>query len=267
MKVIGAGLPRTATLSQHAAMEILGFKPVYHMATLFELRARAPDWRGGTRRSATAAELLEGYEATVDWPGSYYTKDLVEAFPEAKVVLSERPPEAWANSMVKTIWGLFYADNLMRHLSDARSSIDPGWRAYIEMMKEMWHRAGLFDDGPNTTPEYMAKAFVRRNDELKAALPAERLLVWSAQDGWEPLCEFLEVPVPDQPFPQINDSGHFAEWMIAPALQKILEYRATESRELEGAAGRADLRSSSRGGPSRPPRSGGRPASVREALR
>ena len=82
----------------------------------------------------------------------------------------------------------------------------------------------------------MAKAFVRRNDELKAALPAERLLVWSAKDGWEPLCEFLEVPVPDQPFPEINDSGHFTEWMIAPALQKILEYRETESRELEGAA-------------------------------
>ena len=82
--------------------------------------------------------------------------------------------------MVKTIWGLVYADNLMRHLSDARGSIDPGWRAYIEMMKEMWHRAELFDDGPNTTPEYMAKAFVRRNDEFKASLPAERLLVWTA---------------------------------------------------------------------------------------
>ncbi len=239
MKVIGAGLPRTATLSQHAAMEILGFTPVYHMATLFELNQGA-DWRAVLDGKRPAVELLQGYEATVDWPGSYYTKDLVEAFPEAKVVLSERPPEAWANSMVKTIWGLFYADNLMRHLSDARGSIDPGWRAYIEMMKEMWFNAGLFEagDGPGTTPEYLAKAFVRRNDELKAALPADRLLVWSAKDGWEPLCEFLEVPVPDQPFPQINDSGHFAEWMIGPALQKILEYREAESRELEGAAAR-----------------------------
>ena len=140
--------------------------------------------------------------------------------------------------MVKTIWGLFYADNLMRHLSDARGSIDPGWRAYIEMMKEMWFNAGLFERWPGHDAEYLGKAFVRRNDELKAALPAERLLVWSAKDGWEPLCEFLEVPVPDQPFPQINDSGHFAEWMIAPALQKIVEYREAESRELEGAAGR-----------------------------
>jgi hypothetical protein len=239
MKVIGAGLPRTATLSQHAAMEILGFKPVYHMATVFE-KGQAPEWREVLDGKRSAAELLDGYVATVDWPGSYYTKDLVAAFPEAKVVLSERPPEAWAQSMVKTIWGLFYADNLMRHLSDARGSIDPGWRAYIEMMKEMWFRAELFEagDGPGTTPEYLAKAFVRRNEELKAALPAERLLVWSAKDGWGPLCEFLEVPVPDQPFPQINDSGHFAEWMIAPALQKILEYREAESRELEGAAAR-----------------------------
>jgi Sulfotransferase domain len=235
MKVIGAGLPRTATLSQHAAMEILGFTPVYHMATLFELE-QGGAWRAVLDGKRAAAELLDGYEATVDWPGSYYTKDLVEAFPEAKVVLSERPPEAWANSMVKTIWALFYADNLMRHLSDARACIDPGWRAYLEMMKDMWHGAGLFDDGRNTTPQHLAEAFTRRNDELKAELPAERLLVWSARDGWEPLCEFLEVPVPDEPFPQINDSGHFTEWMIAPALERIAEYRAAESRELEGAA-------------------------------
>ncbi len=237
MKVIGAGLPRTATLSQHAAMEILGFKPVYHMATLFE-RGQGGDWREVLDGQRTAAELLSSYDATVDWPGSYYTKDLAEAFPEAKIVLSERDPEVWAQSMVKTIWGLFYADSLMRHLSDARMCIDPGWRSYLEMMNEMWHNAGLFDDGANTTPEHLAQAFVRRNEELKAALPAERVLVWAAKDGWEPLCAFLEVPVPDQPFPQINDSGHFAEWMIAPALQKILEYREAESRELQGAAAR-----------------------------
>lgn len=235
MKVIGAGLPRTATLSQHAAMETLGFTPVYHMATVFETGA-APEWRRVLDGEKPAAGVLAGYQATVDWPGSYYTTDLAEAYPEAKIVLSERAPDSWAQSMVKTIWGLFYADNLMRHLSDARASIDPGWKSYLTMMKEMWHRAGLFDDGPNTTPEHMAKAFVRRNEELKEALPAERLLVWSAEDGWDPLCEFLEVPVPDQPFPQINDSGHFAEWMIAPALQKIEEYRAAESRQLEGAA-------------------------------
>ena len=237
MKVIGAGLPRTATLSQHAAMEILGFKPVYHMATLFE-RGQGGDWREVLDGKRSAAELLSSYDATVDWPGSYYTKDLAAAFPEAKIVLSERDPEVWAQSMVKTIWGLFYADSLMRHLSDARMCIDPGWRSYLEMMNEMWHNAGLFDDGANTTPEHLAQAFVRRNEELKAALPAERVLVWAAKDGWEPLCAFLEVPVPDQPFPQINDSGHFAEWMIAPALQKILEYREAESRELQGAAAR-----------------------------
>ena len=139
----------------------------------------------------------------------------------------------------------------MRHLSDARASIDPGWKFYLTMMKEMWHNAGLFEDGENTTPEFMAEAFVRRNDEFKAALPADRLLVWAAKDGWGPLCEFLEVPVPDQPFPQINDSGHFAEWMIGPALQKILEYRETESRELEGAAQSAADRIEGSGRPAR----------------
>jgi Sulfotransferase domain len=237
MKVIGAGLPRTATLSQHAAMELLGVKPVYHMATVFE-KGQAPEWRDVLDGRRSAADLLAGYEATVDWPGSYYAKDLAEAFPDAKIVLSERDPESWANSMVKTIWALFYADNLMRHLSDARSSIDPGWKSYLAMMEEMWHNAGLFKDGSETTPQHLAEAFVRRNEEFKAALPSDRLLVWSAKDGWEPLCAFLELPVPNQPFPEINDSGHFAEWMIAPALQKIEEYRAAQSRQLEGAAAR-----------------------------
>ena len=157
--------------------------------------------------------------------------------------------------MVKTIWGLFYADNLMRHLSDARASIDPGWKSYLTMMKEMWHNAGLFEgDGENTTPEFLAEAFVRRNDEFKAALPADRLLVWAAKDGWGPLCEFLEVPVPDQPFPEINDSGHFAEWMIGPALQKIrstarpshASWRARPA-PVTGSRSRGGLRGSPRG--------------------
>ena len=240
MKVIGAGLPRTATLSQHAAMELLGFTPTYHMANVFADPAAVPAWRAVLDGEKPAAEMFDGFRATVDWPGSYYYKDLIEAFPDAKIVLSERAPEAWAESMRKTIWGLFYDDVLMRHLSDARCVVDPVWKDYIAMMKEMWRRAELLKEEntppEHTTPEFMAEAFVRRNDEVKRTVPADRLLVWAAKDGWEPLCEFLEVPVPSEPFPQINDSGHFAEWMVGPALQKIEEFRAAESRSLEGAA-------------------------------
>jgi hypothetical protein len=227
MQVIGAGLPRTATRSQHAALEILGFKPAYHMVTLFD-RGDAPAWRDVLDGRRTADSVLEGYEAVVDWPGSYYARDLAAAHPEAKIILSVRDPEVWAANMAKTIWALFYADNLMRHLSDARASIDPGWRAYLQMMIEMWHTAGLFDDGANTTVEYMAEAFVRRNEEFQATLPADRTLVWASQDGWEPLCALLDVPVPDQPFPAMNDARHFTEWMIGPALEKIEEYRAAQ---------------------------------------
>ena len=44
------------------------------------------------------------------------------------------------------------------------------------------------------------------NDEVKALIPKEQLLVYDVREGWEPLCKFLDVAVPDEPFPRLNDS-------------------------------------------------------------
>jgi hypothetical protein len=144
----------------------------------------------------------------------------MQAYPDAKVLLSVRDGMAWAESMRKTIWGLFYDDTLIRHVSDARTKVDPIWAAYIEMMKEMWRRTELLD-GEATTLEFMAAAMERFNDRVRATVPAERLLEWAPKDGWMPLCEFLELPIPDEPVPHINDTAQFVEQITRFSVQVL----------------------------------------------
>lgn len=220
MKLIGAGLPRTATLTQRAALEILGLSPCYHMQNVFAEMSEAGRWRDVLDGRLPVAEIVGDYPAVVDWPGSYYYRELMEAYPDAKVLLSVRDGMSWARSMQQTIWGLFYDDTLIRHVSDARMKVDPVWETYIEMMKEMWERTRLLD-GEATTLEFMASAMERFNNEVRAAVPAEKLLEWAPADGWQPLCEFLELPIPDEPVPHINDTAQFVEQITRFSVQVL----------------------------------------------
>jgi hypothetical protein len=230
MKVIGAGLPRTGTLSQKIALEMLGFGPCYHMVDVLGNLELASDWRQALDGDPQWDEVFDGFDSTVDWPGSYFYRELADLYPEAKIVLGVRDGASWAESMRETIWGVLYGDVLMRHLSDARAHVDPKWRDYIEMMKEMWRRSGLLN-GEETTDEWMSSAIERYQEEVQRELPAERLLVWSVADGWEPLCEFLEVPVPDTPFPHLNDADEFADRLIDGALLVLQNWRAQNRPE------------------------------------
>ena len=222
MKLIGAGLPRTATLTQRAALEILGLAPCYHMQNVFATMTEAGRWRDALDGKLAPAEIVKDYPAAVDWPASYYYRELMEAFPQAKVLLSVRDGQTWAQSMRKTIWGLFYDDTLIRHASDARTKVDPVWANYIGMMKEMWVRTSLLD-GEATTDDFMASQMERFNDEVRAAVPADKLLEWSPKDGWEPLCAFLEVPVPAEPVPHINDTDQFVEQITRFSVQVLAD--------------------------------------------
>src|SRR5437764_12727549 len=135
MRLIGAGLPRTGTLSQKVALEMLGLGPCYHMVNVLADLDEAVHWQRALDGDAPWQEVFGGFQATVDWPGAFFYEELTDVYPEAKVLLSVREADSWGRSMRETIWGVLYGDILIRHLSDARSQVDPKWCSYIELMK------------------------------------------------------------------------------------------------------------------------------------
>lgn len=232
MKLIGAGLPRTATLSQKVALEMLGFGPCYHMVDVLSDLDRVRPWSDALSGNANWHEIFDGFESTVDWPGSFHYRELIETYPDAKVLLSVRSGESWARSMNETICALHYGDTMMHDLSSARARIDPHWRAFVDLMKEMLSASGLLADGNGSGTTALAEAMERHNDEVREA--SGDVLVWSPADGWEPLCAFLEVPVPDVPFPRTNDGAVFAERIVDSAIDALNEWRAQQGRPAEG---------------------------------
>jgi hypothetical protein len=232
MKLIGAGLPRTGTLSQKVALEMLGFGPCYHMVNVLANLDEAQGWQQALDGTANWDEIFDGCQSCVDWPGTFFYKELADHYPGAKVLLSVRDSDGWVKSMRDTIWGIFYGDMLMRDLSDARERVDPKWHVYSDMMRGMWERSGLITAGPETTPEEMAAGMARYNQQVQDVIPADRLLVWSVSDGWDALCEFLEVPVPEADFPHLNDSKVFADRVIDGSLAVLQEWRTKETEAV-----------------------------------
>jgi hypothetical protein len=225
MKLIGAGLPRTATLTQKICLEMIGFGPCYHMATILTDLSLVPRWIDAFE-GRTDWTVFDSFQATVDWPGAFFYRELMDVYPEAKVLLSVRDGAAWARSMRDTIYAVLFGDCLMRDLSAARMRVDPMWASYISLMIAMWEKSGLlgvieggFDENA------LAGAMERYNDEVRRCVPADRLLVWSPGDGWEPLCDFLEVPVPSVPVPWVNDSSAFADMLNGAAIGSLMKWQ------------------------------------------
>lgn len=222
MKVIGAGLPRTATTTQMLAMEMLGLGPCYHMRNMMsDMEANVPLWRRAFEGESPWDEIFDGFNSTTDWPGAFFWRELIDVYPDAKVLLSVRDYESWARSMSDTINHIYFGDSLMRHLALARYKVDPGWAVWMDLMIDMnWAEGGTFA-GTEGEPGPMMEAAERFNEEVKNTVPAERLLVWEPKEGWEPICEFLEVKVPDEPLPQVNDTEAFKDMINGAAIETL----------------------------------------------
>lgn len=221
MKVIGAGLPRTATTTQLIALETLGL-PCYHMRDMMgDLEKSVPQWRHALEGNGPWDELFEGRESVVDWPGSYHWRELMGVYPDAKVLLSIRSAESWVESMHNTIAAIWFGENLMHHLAMARYEVDPAFASWLDILTDMWTKADIMMPSGGDREE-MAKGFERWNQEVIDTVPSERLLVWPPKDGWEPLCEFLGIDVPEGPVPNVNDTENFQKNLImGPALDAV----------------------------------------------
>jgi hypothetical protein len=232
IKLIGAGMPRTGTLTQKVALEMLGFEPCYHWVNVLADLDQVEVWERALDGEEIWSEVFAGFKATVDWPGGYFWERLLAAYPDAKVLLSVRDPAAWEKSFRETIWSMGHGESLIHLLSSARALVDPRWRRYVALVDRMfWSGQGSFASG-HETPEQLIAGFRAHNEAVKATVPPERLLVWEVREGWGPLCEFLGVPEPDQPLPHVNDRETFLGRVIDGALQAIGAARAGATPEV-----------------------------------
>ncbi len=221
-------MPRTGTLTQKVALEMLGLGPCYHMVDVLADLDQAALWQRALDGEAPWPELFDGFNSTVDWPGGYFYRELMDVYPDAKVLLSVREPQAWERSMRQTVWAVRNGESLIRLLSSAQAHVDPQWQGFLDMIDRLiWTGQGTFASG-HAEPQQLIDTMERHNEEVKRNVPSERLLVWSVGEGWGPLCEFLELPVPEEPFPHANDSKEFLNRIIDGSLQTLTEWRQRE---------------------------------------
>ncbi|MGW4903833.1 sulfotransferase family protein [Streptomyces albidoflavus] len=231
MKLIGAGLPRTGTRAQKSALEdIIGLGPTYHMVDVWaDLSPRIQQWSEAFEGNADWGKIFEGFEATVDWPGSFHWRELVDVYPDAKVILSVRSGESWAESMRTTIWAALYGDTLLNDLSSARAKVDPGWAKFRDLMKVMWEKSGLLGAVENGfDAAALAAAMEAHNDEVREVIAPERLLVWSPYDGLEPVCKFLDVPIQKVDTPRVNNESGFGDQSRRASLDFLNQWQASQ---------------------------------------
>ncbi|MDT8399848.1 MAG: sulfotransferase [Pseudomonadales bacterium] len=199
LKVIGAGLGRTGTLSLKLALEQLLGGPCYHMLELFQqLDEHAALWLETARGERVNWDrIFAGYCAAVDEPASLMWQQLLEYYPDALVVLSVRDAEKWWKSANDTILPI---------KRKPPPTEPPGLVIWYDMMMELYKN--LYPQGVDD-PRLTQQCFLDHMARVKREVPANRLLVWEAGDGWEPLCAALGLPVPDSPFPHANTTEEF----------------------------------------------------------
>lgn len=207
MKVIGVGVARTGTVSLKAALERLGFGPCFHSRYVLDHPERLRSWHAAADGDAIdMGTLFAGYGSSVAWPGAAFWRELLSYYPEAKAILTERDPQQWYDSVRNTIYELT-GGNADNELVEAAREHVPSVRAMHGFNRKLiWE--GFFG-GRFTDRTHALRAYAEHNAAVRREVPADRLLVYSVTEGWEPLCSFLGVPVPAEPFPRLNDSDAF----------------------------------------------------------
>jgi len=214
MLVIGAGLGRTGTLSTRSALEHLLGHPCYHgVVPVAERPEHANPWinvfTSGKLEPEMATELLEGYSAGVDFTIFTWYKQLMEIYPDAKVLLTVRDPERWFASM--TVLHTVFGTLIQQPYAGVMTAMGLGhftkYSQEVLMAPNAPGILGRVNRAMLSGKEEAVEVFNSHVAEVKAHVPANKLLVLDVRDGWAPLCEFLERPVPNIPFPNVNDTA------------------------------------------------------------
>ena len=203
LAVIGAGVGRTGTQSLKIALEHLLGAPCHHMTEVFGNPDQIPSWIDAAKgRPVDWTALLSGYAATADWPGASFWRELLDANPGALVVLSVRDAGAWYRSAAQTLFDIF--DYLP-------PEFEPWMDALRRLLRDRF--CDRFDD-----QDAMIGAYLRHNAAVRRGVPADQLLEWRPEEGWEPICARLGLPVPAIPFPAVNSIAEFRAEFGMPSL-------------------------------------------------
>jgi len=193
-------------MSLKLALEAIGLGPCYHMVEVFK-NPDAPNWwyeAALDPANANWARIFQGYNSTVDWPNATFYKELAAAYPDAKVVLTERDPDDWFESTQATIFA-------------EREGMDPN-APFPRMIGKVIFE--LFD-GRMHDKDRLISVYRAHNAEVRAVIPPDRLLVYHVADGWAPLCDFLGVQVPDGETPKVNSREEFGAHIAVEVAKAI----------------------------------------------
>merc|ERR1711915_44417 len=214
LEVICAGLPRTGTLSLKAALtHLLGGRCYHGFDTLFGSYEDVKFWTKVSKDTATDEEIRDfftsrGCTAAADFPAAFFYKKLMKVFPTAKLVLTTRSPISWQKSMKESLY-LAYCNRTQWPWRWSLFTID--WRfmqgldELYDIMDAVWLDAVLGEENKATD------FFEEWEQDVKDTVPEEKLLVFKACDGWKLLCNFLEMEIPDGPYPRLNNTQQFQE--------------------------------------------------------
>jgi hypothetical protein len=191
LRVIGAGVGRTGTLSLKGALETLLGGTCYHMLEVFTHDDHVTMWcDAATGGDVDWAAMLADYNATSDFPACLFWRELSELYPDAPVLLSTRASsQVWWESAHETIFS---------PMIEAVGAERPDWLAMWRTVSKARFTDQIHDEAAAKT------AYDRHNDEVRSSFSPDRLIDWQPGDGWEPICERLGLAVPDTPFPHAN---------------------------------------------------------------
>ena len=114
VKILCLGMSRTGTMSLRAAFATLGYNGTYHYRVpAVEQPSHSTFWlhalqtkfeQHGTLTRADFDTVYSEYEVITDSPSVFFWRELLDAYPDAQVILQTRPMDVWFRSHVKNIW-------------------------------------------------------------------------------------------------------------------------------------------------------------------
>lgn len=211
IEIIGAGFPRTGTTTLKKAIEILGYNKTYHFKDLVANPNDLKYWKELEETGNTDFEsLFKGYRATSDFPAYPYYKILLKKYPDAKIILTKRDPEAWYKSTSDTIWKAGPQNVLAKVALLGKMLLNKQLKKKMNCIKFMRkiYLSNQFD-GQFGDEASAKKTFINHIQEVAQNVPKEKLLVYEVANGWEPLCKFLDKNIPQIEFPHLNKNKDF----------------------------------------------------------